>query len=86
VWTTKVAQGEARCHPTQKPLDLMQALVRDFTDVGDVIADPFAGAATTGVAALSLGRDFVGWERDPEFFAAGARRLGAVREQPELPF
>lgn len=71
-------------HPTQKPIDLMLALVRDFTDPGDLILDPFAGSGTTGVAAIRLGRRFIGWERDPKYHAIAVKRLTAAREQLEL--
>jgi site-specific DNA-methyltransferase (adenine-specific) len=72
------------CHPTQKPVALMEALVRDFTDAGELILDPFAGSGTTGVASIRLGRRFIGWERDPDYHAVAQRRLGAAKEQLEL--
>lgn len=73
-----------RAHTAQKPLLLMEALVRDFSDRGETILDAFAGAATTGVAAKRLGRGFVGMEKDPYWFKVGARRLLRTREQLEL--
>ena len=51
VWTCGVEKAN-RIHPTQKPLVLMETLVRLFTDRDDVVLDPFSGSATTGVAAL----------------------------------
>jgi len=72
------AIGESgRMHPTQKPLDLMLALVADFTDPGDLILDPFAGSATTGAAALRLGRRFTGAEQDATHYATACERLAA---------
>ncbi len=68
--------GQAE-HPTIKPIALMLALVADFTDPGETILDPFAGSGTTGVAALRLGRRFVGIERDPRYFALACERLRA---------
>ena len=76
--------GEQRVHTTQKPLDLMTALVRDFTDHGETILDPFAGSGTTGVAAIQNGRRFIGWERDERYHAVASKRLGEAREQPGL--
>ena len=64
-------------HPTQKPVALMLELVRLFTDPGETILDPFAGSGTTGVAALRLGRRFVGIERDPKYFDIAVERLRA---------
>lgn len=70
-----------RSHPTQKPLALMEALVRDFTDAGETILDPFAGSGTTGVACKRLGRSFIGWERDPKYHAIATKRIDNAREQ-----
>lgn len=75
---------DAAEHPTQKPLWLMEKLVRLFTDPGDTILDPFAGSGTTGVAAIRLGRKFIGWEKDPKYHAIAMKRLRAAREQLEL--
>lgn len=61
----------------QKPLALMQAIIRDYTQPGDMIAEPFAGSATTLVAAVSEGRRAVGAEMDPDTYAKAARRLAA---------
>ena len=47
-------------HQTQKPLALMELLVRLFSDPGELILNPFAGSGTTGVAAIRLGRRFLG--------------------------
>ncbi len=75
---------EPRLHETQKPEPLMESLVSDFTDRGDMIVDPFAGSGTTGVAAIRNGRRFIGWERDPKYHAAAERRLRGTKEQLEL--
>ena len=76
-------------HPTTKPLPLMLQIVEDFTEPGDIVGDWFAGSGTTGVACLSRGRRFIGWEVDPVFFDVACRRLRGERaipriEQPEL--
>lgn len=80
VWTFS-PQSADRQHTTQKPLPLMEALVRDFTDPGELVCDPFAGSGTTGVACIRLGRRFVGWEKDPRYHAIAVKRLRAAREQ-----
>jgi site-specific DNA-methyltransferase (adenine-specific) len=77
-------EGRPSLHMTEKPVSLMEALVADFTDPGDLICDPFAGSGTTGVAAIHLGRRFVGWEKDPRYLGVAARRLGGSREQLSL--
>jgi site-specific DNA-methyltransferase (adenine-specific) len=74
-----------RCgHPTQKPLALMEALIRDFTDPGDLICDPFAGSASTLVAAKRLGRRAIGFEREPAYCAMAEKRIAAAREQMRM--
>lgn len=62
-----------------KPLDLMRAIVRDYSRPGDLIVDPCAGYGTTGVAALSMGRRFIGAEMDPAAHAEGLARLARVQ-------
>lgn len=75
---------QQREHPTAKPLALMEALVSDFTDPGELVLDPFAGSGTTGVACKRLGRRFLGYERDPRYHAIATRRIAAAREQLDL--
>jgi site-specific DNA-methyltransferase (adenine-specific) len=60
----------------------MQELIRDFTDEGELILDPFAGSGTTAFAAARLGRRFVGWEKDPDIHAAAMERLANVEREP----
>ncbi len=85
-WSYPSKEGSKRVHPTQKPLALLERLIEQFTDHDDLICDPFAGAASTGVAAIRMGRRWIGWERDPKYFAAACRRLKAARQQVRLPF
>ena len=62
-----------------KPLDLMRALVKDYSRPGDLVCDPCAGYGTTGLAALSMGRRFVGAEVDAAAHAEGVRRLSSAQ-------
>lgn len=71
------AAWNAKAHPTQKPTSLMVELVSLFTDPGETILDPFAGSGTTGVAALRLGRRFLGAEKDAAHYATACARLAA---------
>lgn len=64
-------------HPTPKPEWLMVDAIDAFTDPEDVILDPFCGSGTTGVAAIRLGRRFIGIERDPKYAAVARERLAA---------
>jgi hypothetical protein len=76
VWTYNTAKGHARPdHPCPKPEALMLHLVRDFTDEGESILDPFAGSGTTLVAAKRLGRRAIGIEMNEQFCEVAAKRL-----------
>lgn len=71
-----------REHPTQKPVDLMMWCVEKTK--GATILDPFMGSGTTGVAAVRLGRNFIGIEKDPGYFAIAKRRIDEALAQPAL--
>ena len=64
-----------RLHPTQKPVELLEYLVRTYTDPGDLVLDNCMGSGSTAVAALQAGRRFVGFETNPEYFAAACQRV-----------
>lgn len=89
VWHFAVAndrnrRGE-RVHTTQKPLELMLALVEQFTNPDDLVLDPFAGSGTTGVACLRLGRRFIGFEVDEKYAAVARERCAAESRGLSLP-
>lgn len=69
------SERENRVHPTQKPLGLMSEMVAQFTQPDAVILDPFNGSGTTGVAALALGRRYIGVELIDEYADAAKVRL-----------
>jgi len=73
---------DSRIHTTQKPVALMEDLIRDFTMPGQTILDPFAGSGTTGVAAIRLGRGFIGFERDADMHAKALVRLQSTMGLP----
>jgi len=87
IWTTPVVisrdgVGEERQHTAQKPLRLMTSLVGWFSDVGEVIVDPFMGSGTTLRAAKDLGRRAIGIDIDERCCEIAVRRLA----QEVLPF
>jgi hypothetical protein len=89
IWRHQVDRGAIRPdHPTPKPLALMRELVRLFTDPGDVILDPFAGSATTGLAARLEGRRAILIEREERYCEVSAKRLERMprgtEQQPSL--
>lgn len=71
-------------HKTQKPEWLLASLVELFTDPGDLVIDPFAGSATSGVAAIRAGRRVILIERDAEMAAKAIARVQGTREQLKL--
>lgn len=62
-------------HPTQKPVEVMKWCIRQLPDGCETILDPFAGSGTTGVAAVQMGKSFIGIEREPKYFEAMCRRI-----------
>jgi site-specific DNA-methyltransferase (adenine-specific) len=78
---SRTALRGADKHPTEKPLDLMLDLVAFFTEPGEAIVDPFAGAGTTGLAAALLGRDAILVERNPEWSRFANERCSAPSEK-----
>lgn len=78
------SKDEERVHTTQKPIKLMRELVRLFTDSNELILDPFAGSATTLVAAYEQGRRCIGVELDEKNAEAAAKRLEALTAQGSL--
>jgi site-specific DNA-methyltransferase (adenine-specific) len=71
-------------HMTQKPMALMIELTQLFTNHGDTVLDPFMGSGTTGVAAIQLGRKFIGIERDPKYFDIACKRIEQAVSQGQL--
>ncbi len=62
-------------HPTQKPIKVLEHVIKLASKEGDVVFDPFMGVGSTGVAALNLDRKFIGVEIDEKYFKAAEKRL-----------
>ena len=75
---------EMGIHPTQKPISLMEYLVRTYTNEGDVVLDNTMGSGTTGVACDRTNRNFIGIERDPEYFRIASERIASEARSPDL--
>lgn len=71
-------------HPTQKPVALMEYLIRTYTNPGDTVLDNTMGSGTTGVACANTGRRFIGIERDPTYFDIAQKRIEAARQAAPL--
>lgn len=62
-------------HPTEKPVALMQHYIENSTQAGQVVFDPFMGSGTTGIACVSIGRKFIGIEKDEKHFKTACTRI-----------
>lgn len=69
-------------HPTQKPVRLMERLMLLVSDPGMTVLDPFMGSGSTGLAAYVQGRNFIGCEILPEYFAIASRRMREMMSRP----
>lgn len=72
------AKDREKIHPTQKPVALMEYLIRTYTNEGDTVLDNCMGSGTTGVACAKAGRKFIGIELDPKYFQIAQERLGKL--------
>jgi len=69
-------------HPTQKPVTLMEYLIRTYTNEGETVLDNTMGSGTTGVACMNTGRQFIGIEQSPEYFEIAKQR---IRDATPIP-
>lgn len=74
----KIKLDGERVHPTQKPVALMEYLIRTYTNEGETVLDNCMGSGTTGVACENTGRKFIGIERDPTYFSIAASRIATA--------
>ena len=84
VWNDIDFYEEKRWHPTQKPLKLIERLVKASSNEGDLIVDPFAGSGATGLACIRLGRKCVLIEKDEKYCDEMVRRFTEEGRQLEL--
>ena len=68
-------KSEKGLHPTQKPLALMEYLIKTYTNPGDLVLDNCMGSGSTGVACINTGRDFIGIELDEKYFNIAKERI-----------
>jgi len=70
-------------HPSEKPLQLMRWTIDTVKAVGTIL-DPFMGSGTTGVAAIQMGRKFIGIEREPKYFDIACKRIEQASKQVDM--
>lgn len=76
------AQGTT--HPTQKPVALMEYLIKTYTNEGDTVLDFSCGSGSTGVAAVNTGRKFIGIELDQDYFEMAQRRIEEAQAKQQI--
>lgn len=74
--TVQDFKSERGLHPTQKPVPMMEYLIKTYSNPGDTVLDNCMGSATCGIAARNTGRKFIGIESDPVFFDVAKKRMG----------
>jgi site-specific DNA-methyltransferase (adenine-specific) len=74
----KIRRGSL--HPTQKPTDLLEYLIKTYTSEGEIILDNCMGSGSTGVACINTNRNFVGIELDENYFNIAQNRINAAKE------
>ena len=76
-----VCNNKNRVHPNQKPVPLLEYLIRTYTKPGETVLDNCMGSGSTGVACVHTGRRFIGMEQDEQYFAVAERRIAEAGEQ-----
>ena len=94
-WLIPICQGEERikvngvkAHSTQKPAELLMRVILSTSNVGDIVLDPFSGSGTTAAVAKRLGRNFIGFEREPFYIEISNERLAKIKsiDKPLLEY
>ncbi len=67
-------------HPTQKPVALLEYLIRTYTNEGETVLDNCMGSGSTGIACVNTGRDFIGIELDPDYFETAKKRIAEAQQ------
>lgn len=78
----KTAECEGRFHPTQKPVSLLEYLIKTYTNEGETVLDFTMGSGSTGVACINTNRKFIGIELDNTYFNIAKERIeNALKEK-----
>ena len=81
---SSVPNNTGKQHPTQKPVALMEYLIKTYTNEGETVLDFTMGSGTTGVACANLGRKFIGIEIERKYFDIACERIEAAYAQGRL--
>jgi site-specific DNA-methyltransferase (adenine-specific) len=72
---------DIKYHPTQKPVELLEYLIKTYTNEGDVVLDFCMGSGSTGVACLNTKRHFIGIEKDENYFKIATKRINDIKNR-----
>lgn len=75
IWKFPKDTQKSALHPTQKPVALIEEIIKTYTNPGDLVLDSAAGSCTTAVAAINTGRNYICFEKDKEFYEIGCKRV-----------
>ena len=78
-----VEPATKKLHPTQKPVDLLEYLIRTYTNEGETVLDATMGSGSTGVAAINTGRKFIGFELEEKFYEIARERIDKAERRQE---
>jgi site-specific DNA-methyltransferase (adenine-specific) len=78
--------SSVRVHPTQKPVPLMEYLIKTYTNEGEIVLDFTMGSGSTGVACVNTKRSFIGIEQDDKYFAIAQNRIDNAQRQSLIDF
>jgi site-specific DNA-methyltransferase (adenine-specific) len=81
--TVKFNQDPHTIHPTQKPVGLMEYMIKTYTKAGETVLDNTMGSGTTGVACVNTGRNFIGIELDEGYFKIAEKRIAEARAKAD---
>ena len=79
IYKYPICHDKGRFHPTQKPLALIEELIKKHSEEGDVVVDCFSGSGTTAVAASKTDRNFIGCELSKEYYDKSIKRLNEIK-------
>ena len=74
-----MTSGERRYHSTQKPVALLEYIIKTYTNKGELVLDATAGSGSTGVACINTGRGFIGFELDTDIYNAAKERIDSAQ-------
>lgn len=79
VFDVNMPRGKNKCHPTDKPISMIEDIISSVTSEGEIIFDPFVGGGSTMVAAKKIRRRYVGFELDKKYFDISEKRIEDIK-------